>query len=201
MKLLIASKNRGKVKEIKKALRNLKLQIYDLSEFSKAPSFREKGESFDQNAADKALFYNKRYDMLTVADDSGLMVDYLNGAPGVLSARFAGPQGDDRARIEKLLHLLRGVSIKKRWATFHCSIAIAEKGKIIKLIKEQAKGFILDERRGNSGFGYDPVFYYPPMQKTFAQLSILEKNKVSHRGKALVHLKQFLSQKSTKINN
>jgi len=200
VKLLIASKNKGKVKEIKKALRNLKLHIFDLSKFPDAPSFKEKASSFEQNAMDKALFYNKHYNIVTIADDSGLMVNYLNGAPGVLSARFAGPQGDDRARIKKLLNLLKGASLEKRTAAFHCSIAVADKGKIIKLINEQVKGLIAKEMKGNNGFGYDPVFYYPPLHKTFAQLNLMEKNRVSHRGKALSHLKQFLSQRLKQIN-
>jgi len=195
VKILIASKNQGKIKEISKILNSLNLQILTPKDFSYSSDFKEKADSFAQNAIDKSLFYNKLYDVLTVADDSGLMVDYLNGAPGVLSARFAGPDSDDRARIEKLLNLLEGVDFNKRTAHFHCVLAIAEEGKIINLIEESVYGYILDKPIGKSGFGYDPVFYYPHLQKSFAQLSLIEKNKVSHRGKALIRLRKFIKQK------
>ena len=201
MDLLIASKNRGKIREIKKGLKSLKLKIIGLDDFSLAPSFEEKAESFAQNARDKALFYNKLYDILTVADDSGLMVDYLKGAPGVYSARFAAPYSDDKARIKKLLNLLKGISFEERQASFRCALAVAEGGKIVELIEERANGFILEKMRGKKGFGYDPVFYFPPLKKSFAQLSLSEKNEVSHRGKALTRLRQFLAQRLKQEEN
>ena len=129
---------------------------------------RSEYASVQLNAIDKAIYFNKIYNIATIADDSGLMVDYLNGAPGILSARFAGPGGDDKARIKKLLQLLKGVNLDKRGAHFHCAIAFADDGKINKLIEEEVKGCILEKMRGKSGFGYDPVFYYPPLQKSFA---------------------------------
>jgi XTP/dITP diphosphohydrolase len=195
VKILIASKNQGKIKEISKILNSLNLQILTLKNFSRSLDFKEKSNTFAQNAIDKALFYNKLYNVLTVADDSGLMVDYLNGAPGVLSARFAGPDSDDKAKIEKLLNLLVGVEFNKRTAHFHCVLAVAEEGKIVNLIEESVYGYILDKPIGKAGFGYDPVFYYPPLQKSFAQLSLIEKNKVSHRGNALIRLRKFIEQK------
>jgi XTP/dITP diphosphohydrolase len=195
VKLLIASKNQGKIKEIKNILKSLDLQIITLKDFSCSSVFQETADSFRQNAIDKALFYNKMYNLLTVADDSGLMVDYLNGAPGVRSARFAGPHSDDKARIDKLLKLLQEVDFNKRTAHFHCVLAVVEAGKIISLIEESVYGYILKNPSGKAGFGYDPVFYYPPLQKSFAQLSLVEKNKISHRGKALIQLKKFIQQK------
>jgi XTP/dITP diphosphohydrolase len=195
VKLLIASKNQGKIKEIKNILKGLDLQIVTLSDFPRSSTFKETADSFAQNAIDKAIFYNKLYNLLTVADDSGLMVDYLDGAPGVLSARFAGPHSDDKARIDKLLKLLEEVDFNKRKAHFHCVLAVAEAGKIISLIEESVYGYILKNPSGKAGFGYDPVFYYPPLQKSFAQLSLAEKNKVSHRGKALIQLRRFIEHK------
>jgi len=131
---------------------------------------------------------------LTLAEDSGLEVEALNGGPGVRSARFAGPAKDDAANIKKLLCLLEGMPFHKRKARFICFAAIADSGKLIKVVNGYVGGLISLEPKGRFGFGYDPVFYYPPLKKNFAQLPPSIKNKISHRYKALRKVKKILQE-------
>ena len=193
-RLLLATTNKGKAKEIKSYLRELPLEIFSLEEAGLKESFPERGKSFAENARGKSLFYSKSWEGLTLAEDSGLEIDYLKGAPGVLSARFSAPQATDDKNNQKVLELLRAVPIKQRTARFVSYLVLARAGEIIQEIEEYVEGLVAFEKRGSHGFGYDPLFYFPPLGKTFAELPPEEKNKVSHRGRALKELKKFLLQ-------
>ncbi len=192
VKLLLATTNQGKAKEIKIYLKGLPLEIYSLEEAGLKETFPERGKTFSENARGKSLFYSKNWEGLTLAEDSGLEIEHLQGAPGVLSARFSGPQATDEKNNQKVLELLKGVPIEKRKARFVSYLALARRGEIIREIEEHVKGLIAFEKRGSRGFGYDPLFVFPPLGKTFAELHPEEKNKVSHRGRALKKLKEFL---------
>jgi len=194
-KLLLATTNRGKTREIKDYLTELPIQIYSLLEFDSKKSFPEKGKTFLENALGKSLFYSQEWDGLTLGEDSGIEIEYLNGAPGVLSARFSGPHATDEKNNQKVLQLLTDVPQDKRKTRFVSCMVLSQKGRVISQIQESVEGFIALEKRGLFGFGYDPLFYYPPLQKTFAELKPEEKNKVSHRGRALKRLKEFLVKK------
>lgn len=191
-RILLATANQGKVKEIKSFLEELSLKIFSLQELNLKKTFPERSKTFSENARGKSLFYSKRWEGLTLAEDSGLEIEYLKGAPGVLSARFSDPQATDEKNNQKVLELMKGVPSEQRKARFVSCMILAQKGKIIKEIEETAEGLIASEKRGSYGFGYDPIFYYPPLRKTFAELLSEEKNRVSHRGQALKKLKEFL---------
>lgn len=194
VKLLLATTNQGKAKEIKTYLKELPLEIYSLEEAGLKETFPERGKTFSENARGKSLFYSKNWEGLTLAEDSGLEIEHLQGAPGVLSARFSGPQATDEKNNQKVLELLKGLPIERRKARFVSYLALARRGEIIREIEEHVKGLIAFEKRGSRGFGYDPLFVFPPLGKTFAELHPEEKNKVSHRGRALKKLKEFLLQ-------
>lgn len=194
VRLLLATTNQGKAKEIKSYLKGLALEIYSLKEAGLKETFPEKGKTFSENARGKSLFYSKNWEGLTLAEDSGLEIEHLQGAPGILSARFSGPQATDEKNNQKVLELLKGVPIGQRKARFVSHLALARRGEIIQEIEEHVKGLIAFEKRGRHGFGYDPLFMFPPLGKTFAELHPEEKNKVSHRGRALKKLKEFLLQ-------
>lgn len=191
-KLLLATTNQGKAREIRSYLEELFLEICTLKELKTEKTFSEKGKTFSENARGKSLFFSEQWEGLTLAEDSGLEIDALNGAPGVLSARFSGSQATDEKNNQKVLDLMKGVPFEERKARFVSCMVLSKKGKIIKEIKESVEGLIALEKKGASGFGYDPLFYYPPLRKTFAELLPEEKNKVSHRGRALKKLKKFL---------
>jgi XTP/dITP diphosphohydrolase len=191
-KLLLATTNQGKLREIKRLLAGFGLQIESPADHPDLGTCREKGRSFEENSRAKSLFYSRKYSGLVLAEDSGLEVDVLGGQPGVYSARFSDPDATDEKNISKLLRLLQEVPQEKRKAQFVCVVSLARKGKIIKTFRGKVRGIILDEPRGVNGFGYDPVFYYPPGRKTFAQFRTSEKNKVSHRARALRKLRRFL---------
>ena len=152
--------------------------------FESLPSFEEDAPTFAENAAGKALHYSRLGEGLVFADDSGLVVQALGGAPGVRSARFAGIGATDAERTAKLISELRGKKGADRAAYFVCAIALAEQGRAIAVVTARVDGEILESPRGTGGFGYDPVFYFPPLKKAFAELSREEKNQISHRGKA-----------------
>ena len=191
-KLLLATTNQGKAREIRSYLEELFLELYTLKKLKTKKTFYEKGETFSENARGKSLFFSEQWEGLTLAEDSGLEIDALNGAPGILSARFSGSQATDEKNNQKVLDLMKGVPFEERKARFVSCMVLSKKGKIIKEIKESVEGLIALEKKGASGFGYDPLFYYPPLRKTFAELLPEEKNKVSHRGRALKKLKEFL---------
>lgn len=191
--LLLATTNRGKVREIRRGLRGLPVSVIGLAEALPGLSARERGTSFLANARAKSLFYSKKWQGLTLAEDSGLEIDALGGAPGVRSARFSAPGATDGKNNRKTLRLLRTVPPGERDARFVCAMVLAEDGRIIREIQGQVRGRIGLEPRGRNGFGYDPLFYYPPLRRTFAELRPAEKNAVSHRGRALRKLRAFLA--------
>lgn len=188
VKLFLASSNPGKVREFRALAEadalNARVQIESLPAFDSLPSYEENEPTFAENAAGKALYYSRLAEGLVFADDSGLVVAALGGAPGVHSARYAGVGASNERRIAKLLGELRGKSGKERAAHFVCAIALARNGRVIAVVTDRVDGEILDTPRGSGGFGYDPVFYFPALKKTFAELSAEEKNQFSHRGKA-----------------
>jgi len=181
--LIIATRNQGKAAEINELLAGFPISIKSLNDFGPIPEVEEDGESFDENAYKKASFTARILGYPALADDSGLVVDALDGAPGVYSARFAGPQATDTERCQKLLQQMHGQSNRK--AAFECVLSIAVPTGPALTYEGRCEGVLTDSPRGVNGFGYDPIFYYAPMQKTFAEMTRQEKSKVSHRGKAL----------------
>ena len=185
MKLLVATGNQGKLKEIRKLLDDSAIEIVGLDQLTNPPEVIEDGATFSANAQKKALEMARFSGYLTLADDSGLVVDALNGAPGVYSARYAGEQGDDAANNAKLLQEMSGVADTDRQAAFHCVVALAWPDGRCETYSGQISGLILREERGTDGFGYDPLFLVPEYGKTTAELSLEIKNRISHRGTAL----------------
>ena len=163
-----------------------------LPNFDSLPGFEEIWPTFAENAAGKALHYSRFAPGLVIADDSGLVVPALGGAPGVLSARYAGPDASDGDRIRKLLGEMRDKTGDDRRARFVCVVAVAESGEMRGLFSASAEGILLEEPRGEGGFGYDPIFYFPALGKTYAEISREEKNLHSHRGKAFQKALDFL---------
>ena len=191
-KLFLASSNPGKLGEFRELARTAEIDLPVELElppgFDSLPSFEENAPTFGENALGKALHYSRLREGSVFADDSGLVVPALGGAPGVHSARYAGAQASSAERIAKLLRELQGKSGKERKTYFVCAIALAKAGRAIAVVTDRVDGEILEGVRGNGGFGYDPVFYFPPLKKTFAELTATEKNKHSHRGKAFRRL-------------
>lgn len=188
-----ATTNSGKVREFHMAAAHFgypEIDIQLLENMKSVPPAVEDGESFDENAIKKALHYSKYTDDLVFADDSGLEVDALDGAPGVLSARYS-PEGTDEANNRLLIENLRDQD--DRIARFVCVIAVARKGELVGMFKGDVEGIILDEASGPNGFGYDPHFFYPPFSSTFGEASEEKKMSVSHRGQALKAMLAFLS--------
>lgn len=181
--LVLATRNTGKVLEFREMLKDYPVEIRCLADFGPIPEVEEDGETFDDNAYKKALFTAKVLGLPAISDDSGLAVEALGGAPGVHSARYAGPACNDQDNINKLLAEMQGE--KNRHAAFHCVISIAVPSGPALTYEGSCQGVITEERQGEGGFGYDPVFFCPELGKTFAQASIEEKNRISHRGKAL----------------
>ncbi len=196
-KLFLASSNPGKLAEyhwlVTPSASLLPVDLALLPDFEALPVFEENFPTFAENAAGKALHYSRHTDGLVFADDSGLVVLALGGAPGVHSARYAGAQATNSQRIEKLLREMRGKTGSERAAHFVCAIALAKRGRALAIVTDRVDGEILDAPRGSGGFGYDPVFYYPALGKTFAEIPAEEKNQRSHRGKAFRRLLAALS--------
>jgi len=193
--LLIATSNMGKVREISEALRDFDLEIKTLKDYCEINPPEETGKTFFENAYLKAKYYTEKTGLMCLADDSGLEVDILNGAPGIYSSRFAGENATDEENNKKLLALLQGIPLEKRKARFVCIIVVYHpSGKYIKT-EGTWEGLIGFEPKGSHGFGYDPIFLVPEYnyEKTAAELPIEEKNKLSHRGKALEALKKTFS--------
>ncbi len=191
-KLLLATTNQGKTREIKSFFQALPLEILSLDDLGDFEPFPEKGKTFADNARGKSLFYSQNWEVLTLAEDSGLEIEALDGEPGVLSARYSGPQATDEKNNQKVLERMKEVPEEKRKARFVSCLVLSRKGEVIKEIKESVEGRITFKKKGTYGFGYDPLFYYPPLKRTFAELLPEEKNEVSHRGRALKKLKEFL---------
>jgi len=185
MQLLIATKNREKFAEIAEALVSLHWDLRSAFDLSAVPDCPEGAESYEANAAAKALHYSAASGFPALADDSGIEVTALEGAPGVLSARFGGEGLDDADRNGLLMEALRDVPDDRRQARYVAAVALAAGGKIVGTFRGEAAGRILREPRGKNGFGYDPLFYYPDLHLTFAQMLPAVKRQVSHRGRAL----------------
>ena len=190
--LVIATKNEKKLHELKRYLKKVKAKVVSLKEFQGTPKIIENGLTFKANAIKKALVISRFTKGLVLADDSGLAVEALGGEPGVRSSRFAGPGKSDKANNRKLLKLLEGVPPRDRKAKFVCAIAIADNGRVVKVIEENCAGLIAPEARGGYGFGYDPLFLIPRYKKTFGELGLKVKDKMSHRSKALAKAREFL---------
>ncbi|MFI4910548.1 MAG: XTP/dITP diphosphatase [Sedimentisphaeraceae bacterium JB056] len=196
MKILLATTNPGKKRELEYMLDGFGVELCTLADFDNIVEVEEDGQTFAENARKKALGYASQSGLWTIADDSGLEVDYLDGAPGIHSARFSGVHKDhsdprnliDHENIKKLLSLMEGVEEQKRTARFVCSLALAKPGKVLFETFGAFEGRILNELRGEGGFGYDPVFFVPEIGKTAAEMSKEEKNSMSHRHNALVKL-------------
>ena len=196
-KILIATSNPGKLRDFAGAAGSHEIEIASIPNFASLPTVVEDGATFDENARKKAEQYSLHAPgEVVLADDSGLEVDALNGAPGVHSARYAADQPhladentDDEANNSRLLRELRPVAAEKRTGRFVCVLAAARDGETLAMFRGTAEGIILNAPRGDGGFGYDPLFYFPQIQKTFAELSAEEKARYSHRGAAF---RQFL---------
>jgi XTP/dITP diphosphohydrolase len=193
-KLYLASSNSGKLKEFSAIAAEIQsaIELALLPGFSELAAFPEDAPTFAENAVGKALHASTLTADAVCADDSGLVVPALGGEPGVHSARYAGRDATDTQNIEKLLAALKGKTDKEREAYFVCALAVARKGQILAVITNRVDGSILDALRGSGGFGYDPIFYFPPRNKSFAELSSAEKNLHSHRGKVFRRLLQVL---------
>lgn len=186
--IVIATTNKGKTAEIGEMLKDFPVNIKNLEDFGPIPEIEEDGETFDENAYKKASMTARILGIPALADDSGLLVESLDGAPGVHSARYAGEKATDKQRCEKLLKEMKGKTNRK--AAFECVISIAVPTGPALTYEARCEGVIAEKPFGNNGFGYDPVFFFPPLKKTFAELSRTEKSRVSHRGKALDELKE-----------
>ena len=171
----------------------ISVELELLPEYQSLPEFAENASTFAENAAGKALHYSRWSEGFVFADDSGLVVPSLGGAPGVHSARYAGADATNSQRIEKLLQEMRGKTGEDRAAYFVCAIALAQKGRALAVVTDRVDGEILESPQGAEGFGYDPVFCFPALKKSFAELSAEEKNQHSHRGKAFCKLFAALS--------
>lgn len=199
VKLYLASSNPGKLKEYRVLVETAapssssSVELDLLREFGSFPTFEETAPTFAENAAGKALHYSRLSEELVFADDSGLVVPVLGGAPGVHSARYAGADATNSQRIEKLLREMRNKGSQERSAHFVCAIALGRKGRALAVVTDRVDGEILEAPQGTGGFGYDPVFYFRALKKTFAELSPEEKNQHSHRGKAFRKLLSALS--------
>ena len=185
--LVIATRNKGKTAEIKRLLKNYPVAIKDLDDFGPIPQIKETGQTLDDNAYKKASFTARVLGLPALADDSGLLVEALNGAPGVYSARYAGEAATDEERCLKLLNEMAGKSDRR--AAFECVVSIAVPSGPALTYEARCEGLITEKPSGLGGFGYDPIFFYPPHKKTFAELTMQEKNRISHRGKAFAEIK------------
>lgn len=196
-KIVVATTNPGKAAELR-AMLDADVTWLSLADFPCIPEIEEDGATFIENASKKALGYAKATGLWTIADDSGLVIDALDGAPGIESARFSGEKGADRTLIDhkniaKVLELLNGVPAEKRTARFVCSLCLANPEEILIQTQGTLEGLITEKEIGENGFGYDPVFFVPNLDKTVAQLNREEKNAISHRGNAIRKLKPLLA--------
>lgn len=192
--IIIASGNKGKLKEFRELMADLPVEVKSLSDYPEIGEIEENGKSFAENAFIKAKAVHDATGCLAIADDSGLEVDALGGAPGIYSARYAGEEKNDAANNAKLLQALSDISEDNRGAQFHCAIcAVTADGKRFDA-EGIVRGQILRAERGDGGFGYDPLFYIPALGKTTAELSMDEKNAISHRGQAVRQMVQTLKE-------
>jgi XTP/dITP diphosphohydrolase len=190
--LLLASQNPGKLAEMRKLVAGLPFRVLGPREVGITEAPEETGRTFLENAILKARYYAGRSGLLTVADDSGIAVDALDGQPGLYSSRFGGEDASDADRNRLLLEKLRGVAHENRGARFTSAVAVVREGRVLFEAQESVEGFIAEQTRGPNGFGYDPLFFYPPFGRTFGETAPAEKDRVSHRGKAFARLRRFL---------
>jgi XTP/dITP diphosphohydrolase len=191
-RLLLATSNPGKVSEYRALAGGLGVDLDVLPDFVSLPAFEENAATFAENAVGKALHYSRYGHDLVLAEDSGLVVPSLDGEPGPRSARYAGPGASDRDRVRKLLRDLEERAAGGRQARFVAVVALAQSGQPMAVFSDFVEGTIVQESRGNSGFGYDPIFLYEPLGKTFAELTAEEKNRYSHRARAFGKVAAFL---------
>jgi len=194
MEIVLATRNKGKIEEIKRITVSMPISIRTLDDFPGCPEVEEEGSTFEDNAVKKAITVTQYTKRPSIADDSGLEIYALNGAPGILSSRYAGVESDDKKNIEKLLHEMNFIPDAKRGARFACCIALAFPDGRIKTFYGYVEGKIGREPKGAQGFGYDPVFYPVGHSKTFAEMTDDEKDALSHRGKALREFLKFLKE-------
>jgi XTP/dITP diphosphohydrolase len=194
LRLYVASSNPGKLREFRALAEpaGASVDLAFIPIFDSLDVFEEIWPTIAENAAGKALHYSRFAEGVVIADDSGLVVPALGGAPGVHSARYAGPDASDEERVRKVLGEMRGKKGEDRRARFVCVVAVAESGKMLGLFSASAEGILLEGPRGRDGFGYDPIFFFPALGKTYAEISREEKNLYSHRGKAFHKALHFL---------
>lgn len=191
--VIIATKNPGKAREFEHIFAPRGIEVKTLLDYSEMEDVEETGATFEENATLKAEAVSKQLNKMVIGDDSGLIVDALEGRPGIYSARYAGEEPkDDQKNLEKVLNELQGVSEENRTARFYCALAVALPGNETITVSGTCEGRILEEQRGTNGFGYDPVFYVPEKGRAMAELSSDEKNKISHRANALKKLEGIL---------
>jgi XTP/dITP diphosphohydrolase len=194
--LLVASSNAGKLREYRELARGSALELDLLPKFRELIPFEETAPTFAEIAVGKALYYGRFTDEMLIAEDSGLVVPALGGAPGVYSARYAGPNGTDAECVQKLLREMQGKTGSDRRARFVCVTALAQKGRALAVVSDFVDGLIAEEPRGTHGFGYDPVFLLPEFGRTSAEISSDEKNRISHRAKAFRKIQDVLTSPS-----
>jgi XTP/dITP diphosphohydrolase len=192
MEIVVATRNRKKLREISRILEGLDMKLFTMDEFPDCPEVEETERTFEGNAIKKANAVSSCTGMAALADDSGLEVDALGGAPGIYSARYAGAEATDKDNVAKLISELDSVSDEKRGARFVCVIALSLPDGHVETFSGKVEGRIGRSPAGSSGFGYDPVFYPEGRRRTFAQMSPAEKDAMSHRGRALVRLRDYL---------
>ena len=195
MKIFLATKNEGKIKDFKKLTNGMDIEVVSILDNIYVPDVEENGITFEENSAKKAIEISKYIGIITISDDSGLCVDYLNGAPGIYSSRYSGENATDSSNIDKLLEEMKCVEKEKRTAYFVSVVSIAFPDGKIRSFRGEVKGEILFERDGNNGFGYDPIFFSYELGKSFGQSSLDEKKSVSHRGRAFNKLKSEILDK------
>ena len=191
--ILIATKNKGKAKEFGELFANYGYDIKTLLDFPEIEDVEETGITFKENALLKADTISKELECIVLADDSGLEVNALDGRPGIYSARFAGDHGNDQKNNEKLLASLKGLPKEKRRANFHCSLVLVGPDRAPLFVEGTVDGYILEEPLGENGFGYDPIFFVPDLNKGMAELTSEEKNEISHRANAIKQLESHLN--------
>ena len=192
MRIVLATNNKDKIKEISRILSGLPAEVLTLEDFPGFPKVEETGKTLEENAILKAETVFRFTQLSSLADDSGLEVEVLNGAPGVLSSRFAGEHCSYQDNNRKLLSLMKDVPPEKRGAKFVCVVVITKGVDQITTIRGEIKGVITEEEKGENGFGYDPVFFIPQLNRTFAQLTLEEKNRFSHRAQAFTKARELI---------
>jgi XTP/dITP diphosphohydrolase len=192
IQIFLASSNPGKLREYRVLAGDSPIEVELLPNFSEIPVFEETAPTFAENSAGKAMHYSRFATGIVLADDSGLVVPALGGAPGVLSARYAGPDASDAERVQKLLCEMRELEGAARRARFVCITSLAQSGCPLAVLSDSAEGFITREPKGAGGFGYDPIFFFPQLGRTYAEITREEKNQYSHRGKAFGKTIAFL---------